>query len=343
MEQELARGIVGGLRKAGVDVITYLPETRLSEILPLLRQTLRHPRLRKQVLFGTDFYVVRNHKSDKNMLADMMCGRILVESALGRGSIFTLVVTFPIADGMLGELWDRPGEGGSSVLDGIDLVVAITVSWIPLAADYTRFTRTRRAATSCTGSSPGSTRTAPAYPSTGGRPAGGRADVVVVDVGISQGGEGAGHEGIDHGVPGDQRAAGAFGAFAPMSRPNFEDLRAKNDTMSAMIGAGYIKAGDSDGTRLQVLVEPSYHMPFSNSVFGFLGVGAGLSYLEGPGAGLAIAPRIGANVMVGRSGVLSPYLSYAYTTHDSVDVGEGMTLLAVSAAVAANVGYTVMW
>ena len=45
-----------------------------------------------------------------------------------------------------GELWDRPGEGGSSVLDGVDLVVAITVSWIPLAADYTRFTRTRRAA-----------------------------------------------------------------------------------------------------------------------------------------------------------------------------------------------------
>lgn len=38
MEQELALGIVGGLRKAGVDVITYLPETRLSEILPLLRQ-----------------------------------------------------------------------------------------------------------------------------------------------------------------------------------------------------------------------------------------------------------------------------------------------------------------
>ncbi len=38
MEQELARGIVEGLRKAGVDVITYLPETRLSEILPLLRQ-----------------------------------------------------------------------------------------------------------------------------------------------------------------------------------------------------------------------------------------------------------------------------------------------------------------
>ena len=32
------------------------------------------------------------------------------------------------------------------MLEGVDLVVAITVSWIPLAADYTRFSRTRRAA-----------------------------------------------------------------------------------------------------------------------------------------------------------------------------------------------------
>ena len=43
-------------------------------------------------------------------------------------------------------LLDRPGEGGSSVLEGVDLVVAITVSWIPLAADYTRFSRSRAAA-----------------------------------------------------------------------------------------------------------------------------------------------------------------------------------------------------
>ena len=32
------------------------------------------------------------------------------------------------------------------MLDGVDLVVAITVSWIPLAADYTRFARDRRSA-----------------------------------------------------------------------------------------------------------------------------------------------------------------------------------------------------
>jgi predicted TIM-barrel fold metal-dependent hydrolase len=45
-----------------------------QEILPLLKQTLRHPVLSQRVLYGSDFYVVRNHKSDKNMLADMMRG-----------------------------------------------------------------------------------------------------------------------------------------------------------------------------------------------------------------------------------------------------------------------------
>jgi NCS1 family nucleobase:cation symporter-1 len=45
----------------------------------------------------------------------------------------------------LGALWDAPGEGGLSVWQGADFVVAITVSWIPLAADYTRFSTSRRA------------------------------------------------------------------------------------------------------------------------------------------------------------------------------------------------------
>jgi len=44
----------------------------------------------------------------------------------------------------LGALWDAPGEGGLTVWQGADVVVAITVSWVPYAADYTRFSRTRR-------------------------------------------------------------------------------------------------------------------------------------------------------------------------------------------------------
>lgn len=45
-----------------------------AAILPLLKQTLQNPKLRQKILYGTDFYVVRNHKSDKNILADMMGG-----------------------------------------------------------------------------------------------------------------------------------------------------------------------------------------------------------------------------------------------------------------------------
>src|SRR5262245_740151 len=45
----------------------------------------------------------------------------------------------------LGGLWDTPGEGGLTVWQGADIVVAITVSWVPFAADYTRFSTTRRA------------------------------------------------------------------------------------------------------------------------------------------------------------------------------------------------------
>jgi predicted TIM-barrel fold metal-dependent hydrolase len=45
-----------------------------NALLPLLKQTLRHPTLKHRVLFGTDFFVVRNHKSDKEMLADLYHG-----------------------------------------------------------------------------------------------------------------------------------------------------------------------------------------------------------------------------------------------------------------------------
>jgi predicted TIM-barrel fold metal-dependent hydrolase len=43
-------------------------------VLPLLKETLQNKGLREKVLYGTDFFVVRNHKSDRNMLADMMGG-----------------------------------------------------------------------------------------------------------------------------------------------------------------------------------------------------------------------------------------------------------------------------
>ena len=47
--------------------------------------------------------------------------------------------------GHVGRLWNEGGHGGS-FWTGTDLVIALSVSWIPLVADYTRFSTGRRAA-----------------------------------------------------------------------------------------------------------------------------------------------------------------------------------------------------
>ena len=46
----------------------------------------------------------------------------------------------------LGALWSAGGEGGLTFWQGVDLTVAMAASWLPLAADYTRFARSGRGA-----------------------------------------------------------------------------------------------------------------------------------------------------------------------------------------------------
>ena len=46
----------------------------------------------------------------------------------------------------LHEFWHLHGKGGLSVGSGIDVVIGSIISWTPLAADYTRFSRDRRSA-----------------------------------------------------------------------------------------------------------------------------------------------------------------------------------------------------
>lgn len=53
--------------------ISYILHSE-SGILPLLKQTMKHEKLKTRVLYGSDFYVVRNHKSDKNMLSNISGG-----------------------------------------------------------------------------------------------------------------------------------------------------------------------------------------------------------------------------------------------------------------------------
>jgi nucleobase:cation symporter-1, NCS1 family len=51
-----------------------------------------------------------------------------------------------LAGSDLAALWQRPGEGGLSFWQGVDLTIAMSASWLPLAADYTRFAGSPRGA-----------------------------------------------------------------------------------------------------------------------------------------------------------------------------------------------------
>jgi hypothetical protein len=121
-----------------------------------------------------------------------------------------------------------------------------------------------------------------------------------------------------------------------------------NFELSAILDVTNLKAGAESATLFSGLVEPSFHLPFNRSMFGFIGMGIGAAYVSELGTGLAVAPRVGMDFMVGRSGILRPSLSYEYTTHDamgSVDENgnSNVTLVAISSALRFNIGYSTMW
>jgi hypothetical protein len=121
-----------------------------------------------------------------------------------------------------------------------------------------------------------------------------------------------------------------------------------NFEVSGLLGVSNVKAGNESSTVWSALAEPSFHFLLDRQLYGFIGVGVGGAYINGLGTALAVAPRVGMNFVVGTSGVLTPSLSYAYTMHDTMtakaaDGTTDVTLLAVSSALRANIGYTVMW
>jgi putative hydroxymethylpyrimidine transporter CytX len=61
------------------------------------------------------------------------------------GASVLYLAVWILQHGELSTNWHRGGQGGS-FFAGMDRVIALSVSWIPLVADYTRFSTTRRAA-----------------------------------------------------------------------------------------------------------------------------------------------------------------------------------------------------
>lgn len=119
-----------------------------------------------------------------------------------------------------------------------------------------------------------------------------------------------------------------------------------NVEISGIVSLNYARTSSNGitahATSLNVLVEPSIHFPLSRTFFLFAGLGLGLAYADGPGAGFALAPRLGINLLVGRSGVFTPAATFVYSTSGAVETSQG-TLLTASTSFGLNLGYTVMW
>jgi hypothetical protein len=127
--------------------------------------------------------------------------------------------------------------------------------------------------------------------------------------------------------------------------PSIGWFLADNFELSAIISMSNIKSGDADSATLaSAVLEPSYHIPVNRTLFGFLGLGLGGSHVTGLGSGFAVAPRVGGNLMIGRSAVLTPSISYQYTTIGSdMEGASGNTVVVLTSAVAFNLGLTAMW
>ena len=72
---------------------------------------------------------------------------------------------------------------------------------------------------------------------------------------------------------------------------------------------------------VELMVEPSYHVPVSRAMYVFGGMGLGFTYAEDPGFEFALRPKVGVDLMVGRSGIFKPALFLDITTGDGVTRG----------------------
>jgi hypothetical protein len=127
-----------------------------------------------------------------------------------------------------------------------------------------------------------------------------------------------------------------------------------NLELTGILGFNYVhQTFDAGGTEVsnhktivRVLGEPSYHFAIGPTTWIFLGIGAGVASVpvgnDRSSVGFDVAPRVGANLLIGKSGLLSPALFIDYTTGEALQTN-GNSLLGVNTTYGMQAGYTVMW
>jgi len=120
-----------------------------------------------------------------------------------------------------------------------------------------------------------------------------------------------------------------------------------NFEISALITFSHQNWKKTSCTHFDLLAEPSYHHPFSKTMFGFFGLGFGISKIirdiagKTHDLGMTFQPRLGMNVLIGQSGILTPALFLKFTSSDMYPVAGG-TAIKISPLAGIGIEYTIM-
>ena len=113
--------------------------------------------------------------------------------------------------------------------------------------------------------------------------------------------------------------------------------------ISAIVDLEYVNDEDPDtgertgSTTVIAVIEPSYHLPLDEGLYLLTGLGVGVGY-DGEIVGLELIPRVGLNIAIGRSGILTPAARVPILLGvGTVDEDDGFE---ASVEVALEVGYT---
>lgn len=114
-----------------------------------------------------------------------------------------------------------------------------------------------------------------------------------------------------------------------------------NVEISGILNFAWANPDEGDSvTMFSLLAEPSFHLPFDDRLLGFIGLGAGPAYASEE-FGFALKPRIGLDVLLGRSGIFRPALEMTWSTGDVVTT-TGDTLVGVNVTYGISLGFHVM-
>jgi hypothetical protein len=119
-----------------------------------------------------------------------------------------------------------------------------------------------------------------------------------------------------------------FDGFELTLFPLFRLIHVSGDDEAA---PGTPQAESQTDVIVQPILEPSYHLALTDALYAFLGLGVGLTFAEDPTVDFVFRPRLGLDVLIGRSAIFKP----AFFT--DIGVADGLGAIGVEA------GFSAMW